>query len=196
MKKLRSILPIILIILFELALGIVLLIKPTEFTELVLRVFGIVLLALGAFYIIRFIVMKIKKEDASIIPVIIGVVALGIGIFCTFWPGVLMEAFTKTISVIYGFMLIISGIFKINLFIDSKRAGLADSTISLLSAIFSLVIGVGIIILAFINPIDVAKTYLIISGISLILSAAFDTVAVIFAVKTKKKIEQIANAEN
>ncbi len=188
MKRLKVLLPIIIVILFELAVGILLLVKPLEFTEWVLRIFGAVLLVVSIFYIVRFIIAKVKREEASIIPVIISVITLGVGIFCTFFPQALIAAVGTAIAVIYGLIMIISGIFKINMFIDSKRAGLGVSAISLISAIFSLVIGVLIIVITFINPFTLVNIYLILAGIGLIVEAVFDTVAVIVAEVEKKKL--------
>ncbi len=175
MKNLKSIIPIILVLLAELAIGITLLIFPTQFTQGILITFGIVLIVVALFLIIKFIILKKKQEEASIIPVIIAVVALAVGIFASCFSWFIMSTLAKFVMITYGIIMIISGILKLNFYVDAKREGYIFSTFVIISSIFTIVFGIVICVLAFLlSGVSVAKILAITAGIGLIVEAAFD----------------------
>ena len=185
---LKSILPVLIIILAEITVAIFLFIDPIGFTTWVVRILGIAMLCASLFYIVRFIILKIKKEDTSVVPLIISVIVLAAGIICTFFAPQLLNVLTKATALVFGIAMIISGIIKINMYIDTKREGFAVSVISLLSSIFSLLFGIVLIILSFAVPETVANAYLYVAAVGLLLEAAFDLVALVFALRLRKKI--------
>ena len=64
MTRLKADLPIILFLLFELAVGIMLLIDPESFTKILVIVFGAILAIIGIIYIIRYFTSVDKAGGA------------------------------------------------------------------------------------------------------------------------------------
>ena len=182
MKKLKIYAPLILLILFELVVGILLLINPEGFTQTVINVFGIVLLVIGAVYLIRFFTDKKKEGKYNIATIVLSVISLAVGILCAFFAPTVMGFFT-VIAVIYGVILIVSGIFKAKTFFDSRKAKLPVSFLSLVSAIVSIILGVLIVA----NPFTTTKVLWIFAGISLIVEAVLDAAALVIGIGSKKE---------
>ena len=192
MKALRNNLPVILFILFELAVGVLLLVNPDDFTKAVIICFGVVLIVIGAIYLIR--VLRDKSEGISGLTMTISLASLIIGAVCLIFPSFVIGLFAL-INIFYGAMLIISGIYKIKSYSDARKAGVKLPFVSLLSALLSVVLGVLIII----NPFDATKIPWIFIGVSLIFEAALDCVAVIlnFDTEDRKRLpEKTDNTEN
>jgi len=178
MKALKNNLPVILFILFELAVGILLLINPEAFTKTVLICFGIVLIVIGLIYLIR--VLKDKTEGTSAITLIISIASLAAGAVCALFPSFVMGLFA-VVAIIYGVILIVSGVYKAKNYNDAKKDGATVPVISLISAVISVVLGVVIII----NPFNTIHVLWIFAGISLIFEAVLDFIAVLLNSKTK-----------
>ncbi|MBO6232305.1 MAG: DUF308 domain-containing protein [Ruminiclostridium sp.] len=114
MKAFKFNIPIIILILCELAIGIFLLSAPEHFTEVLIIVFGIVALLIGIIYVIRF--FRARKQGAGDMPaLIIGIVSLFVGFGFTVFTHT-MVGFVAAIAVLYGIIMIITGVFKISEF--------------------------------------------------------------------------------
>lgn len=186
MKTLKSILPIIIVLLIELATGILLLWNAELFTEIILRVFGASLIIIALFYIIKFIVLKVKKEEAGVFPVILSVIALAVGIFAAFFPHVIMNAIVTFTLIVHAVVMIISGVIKINLYIDTKREGFKMSKFVLIGALVTLILGIVFGVLAFL-PNLAFNVFATIAGIVLIIDAVFDIVSLVMTFVERKK---------
>lgn len=180
MKALRNNFPVILFILFELAVGILLLIDPEAFTKTVLMCFGIVLIVIGAIYLYR--VLKDRNEGVSGITMAISLASFLVGALCFTFPSVVMGLFA-VVAIIYGVILIVSGIYKAKNYSDAKKAGTHVPAVSLISSILSVALGVVIIV----NPFKTVHVLWIFTGISLIFEAALDFVAVLLNFKSDDK---------
>lgn len=185
MDKFKSVFPVILILLLEIAFGIVLLIDPENVTKIVLVVFGAALIVIAAFFLIRFAVLKGKKEEASIFPVIFSVIALGVGIFAVIAAFTILGAIMQLLAMVFGIIMLVTSILKIYLFFDAKDDGYVFSRLSLTSYIFTALIGVLIVVLTFLmnkNPL------LIMTGIFFIVEGAFDLGALIKTFVNRRKL--------
>jgi len=180
MKALRNNIPVILFILFELAVGILLLINPEAFTKTVIICFGIVLVVIGIIYLIR--VLKDKSEGMSAITLILSIASLAVGAVCALFPSFVMSLFA-VVAIIYGVILIVSGIYKAKNYNDAKKEGTSVPILSLISAVISVALGVIIII----NPFKTVHLLWIFAGVSLIFEAALDFIAVVLNSKSKDK---------
>lgn len=172
-KAFKNIFPVILLILFELAVGILLMIKPDEFTSWVIKGFGAILLLYGLIYFIRFFIDK-KNGEQSVLTMIFAVVAIIIGavsLIFTEW----LKGLFAVMFVIYAIFLIIAGIFKIKIFIDARKARLPAPFISLLSAFLSIALGVFIIL----DPVEALRMSWILVGVAFIIEAVVDIIALI-----------------
>ena len=184
MKNLKNNIPVMLLILFEITVGILLLVNPEAFTAAVITCFGIVLLAIGIVYLIRFIREKKESDKASILTLVLAVISLAVGCVCAFLTNRVMGLFA-VVAVVYGVILIVSGIYKAKTYFDMKQENLPVSVITLVSAILSIVLGIVIVV----NPFTATNFLWFFAGISLIVEAVVDFVAVIMNVKPKKQAD-------
>ncbi|MBQ3693143.1 MAG: DUF308 domain-containing protein, partial [Clostridia bacterium] len=83
MKIFRENMHTIIMILFQAAIGILLLMNPDTFTRAVLTAFGVVMLIIGVTHIIKYF----KRKNESLFPalrLISGIISLIIGVIFTF----------------------------------------------------------------------------------------------------------------
>ena len=177
MDKLKQNLPMIVLIIIELAIGILLLINGEVFTKIVIILFGLILIALGIVYLIRSFTAS-EKGFMSWIAMPVSIVALVVGLLCTFFSGAIMGVLA-VVAVVYGVILIISAIFKLKSYVDVSRAGLKPSALTLISAALSFVFGAIIIL----NPFKAVNALWIFSGISLIIQAVVDIAMIVLKEK-------------
>ncbi len=180
MKFLKASFPILLLFLFEVAVGVFLFTKPESFTKTVIVLFGAVLLIAGIVYLVRYFVEK-KKGEENVLSLIVAVVSLCAGIFLAFFPGLIMGIIT-VMAVIYGVILIVSGIYKIQNYIQDKKVGLPVSKISLLSGILAILLGIVVILF----PEGIVVTGWRLTGIAMIVEAVADLVSAIMLFKIVK----------
>ena len=180
MEKLKNNLPMILLIVFELAVGILLLINGELFTKVVTILFGIALMAVGVVYAVR----SFSDRDNGVmswIALAISVVTFFMGLMFTFFSRSLVSVLAF-IAVVFGLIMVISAVFKVKAYFDIKRLGLAPSAFTLISAVVSFLIGALIII----NPFKSIEVLWVFTGICLIVQAALDIVMLIFKFRLEK----------
>ena len=180
MNSLKKNLPMILLIIFELAVGVLLLINAELFTRIIIIVFGVALMAVGVLYLIRSFTDK-DQGAMSWIALAVSVVAFVVGVLCTFFSGSIINVFA-ILAVIYGVILVLSAIFKIKTYFDVKKLGMVPSVFTLISAAVSLVFGVVIIL----NPFRTVKVLWIFTGICLIVQAAVDVFMLVMKIRQEK----------
>lgn len=177
MEKLKSNLPLIILIALELAVGILLLINAELFTRVILIIFGVALMAVGVILLIRSF-SDSDRSAMSWVALAVAVVSFVVGVLCTFFSGSLINVF-EVIAVIYGVILVVSAIFKVKAYIDVRRAGLKPSPVTLLIAIVAFILGAVIIL----NPFKTVEVLWVFTGIVLIVQAALDVVMLVFKLK-------------
>ena len=179
MKTLRHSLPSVLMILFEFAAGIVLFKNPEGFTRTVIRLFGIVVLVIGIVYLFRF--LRAKKDGLNLVfTLCISVVSLIVGVIFSFKPDMIIELITA-VALVYGIILVISGIYKISWYAQAKKEGFPLPKSSLISGLLAIVLGV--IIAVF--PKNAAMSVWQVAGIALIVAAVVDLLVLAQAVARK-----------
>lgn len=177
MKALKNNLPVILLTLFEFAVGVMLLVNPDAFTKAVLITFGAVLVVIGVIYLVR--VLRDQTEGHSAITLIFAIASLVAGLFFIIFPSI-VKSLMALVAIIYGAILIISGVYKAKSYSDAKKAGTAVPVVSLVSAVLSVIFGVVIII----NPFG--NILLKVAGFALIFEAILDLISVILNTGSKK----------
>lgn len=182
MKTLKNNVPVILLILFEITVGILLLVNPEAFTAAVITCFGIVLLVIGVVYLVRFIKDKKSDDDANVMTLILSIISLIVGCVCAFLTKWVIGLFA-VVAVIYGVILIVSGVYKAKTYFDTKKEKLPVSFMTIISAVLSVILGIVIVV----NPFTATNFLWIFAGISLIVEAVLDFVAVILNAKAKKE---------
>ncbi len=179
MKAFKNYLPVILFILFELAFGILLIFSKETVTKTVLICFGLVLAIVGVIYLIRFLREKKQPEKTSYLNLPLSIVSVAAAIFCIVYALVASEPNKASfISIIYGAIFIVLGVYKAKTYNDSKKEGAGVSAFSLISGVLSVVFGIVAIIMA-------SKLDLIYYGIAFIVFAVLDLFAV--AIPMSKK---------
>lgn len=190
MKNLRNNFPVILLTLFEFAVGVLLLINPEAFTKAVIIIFGAILVVIGGIYLAR--VLRDRSEGVSGITMTIALASLIVGILCIVFPSMIMSLFAF-VAIIYGVILIVSGVYKAKSYTDAKSAGTPLPAITLISAILSVALGIVIVI----NPFGtVMRTLFTFAGIALIIEAGLDLTSVILNTSDGKKKGDIVDPES
>ena len=175
MERAKPFLPMIIIIILEVVLGIFLAINPLGFTEVLIKLIGIILLV-GAVVGVVHLISNLKNHQ-PIVGSIIGVaLALVFGLICLLGTGWII-GLISLFAWLYGLILIVMGIVKFASFAQVRSAGLNDKTsyLVLISGIIMLIFGV---ILLF-HPFGTIEVLLRIGGIVLIVEAVFDLVTMI-----------------
>lgn len=208
MERFKKMLPAILMILFEIALGVMLLINPEKFTIIAFIAFGSVLILCALAMFVRYLkerkaadeyakakskVEKTGKEKneekgdevkVSVIPLISAVSTFVFGAVFVFGATVLYDV-TALLLIFYGAIMVIKGIFKIADYVSLKKEGAGVSALRLAVGIFSVVLGIVVMV----NPFGTRDVIFVISAISLLAEAALDIVALVLSVRLAKAIE-------
>lgn len=178
----------ILLSLFEIALGILLLIDPIGFTTGIIIIAGVLLLLFGVVEVIKYFRTDAVKA-ASEQYLTKGLCALGAGVFCvvkTEWFTVAFPAMTF----LYGIVVLVTGLSKLQLTVDMLRVKSKKWFLALISAAISIVCAVLILM----NPFSSTEVLWMIAGITLIVEALLDVVTWFLGGREQKK--KAAPAEN
>ncbi len=183
MKAFKNILPVILFILFELAFGILLIFNQEAVTKALLVCFGTVLAIIGAIYLIRFFKERGAPEKTSYLNLPISIISFAAAIFFLVY-GIVSNKPNEDnfISIIYGAIFIVLGLYKAKTYNDSRKEGAGVSAFSLISGILSVAFGIVAMILS-------SKMNLLFYGIAFIVFAVLDTVAVALPMSKKQNEE-------
>ena len=213
MEKIKKLLPAILMILFELAVGIMLLINPERFTIFVFIIFGSVLIICALVMLIRYLKdrkaaekaaldarAKRKKKDkddgedkddvksepanVSILPLIAAVLTFIIGAVFAFGSAALYNL-TLLLVIFYGAIMIVKGIFKIADYISLRKEKAGVSVLRLVVGILSIVIGVIMMIFSS----GAREAMFIIAAVSLLVEAVMDVVTLVLGYQISKQME-------
>lgn len=185
MSRWKILLPAILLIIFEIAVGVLLLVNPIEFTKWVIFALGVILLIIAIAFLVSFI--RARKAGESGLGTEIGaIVCFIIGAFCVIFSLtnaflVLMDAF----YVLYGIILFVFGLNKIISFAVTRRKDAVISWFNIFSGIIALVLSVLIVF----YPQTAAIAVWIIIGIGLLVEAVFDIIAVIHTAILMKNVK-------
>lgn len=183
MEKFKRLLPTILMILFEVVIGILLLIDGERFTGVIFVIFGVLMLVLGLISLIRTLLAARGGNVISSFALIMSIILITIGAFFTAASGSVLGV-VGFIATIYGLILVISGVFKLADYLTLRAAGVG-SGFAIFSVIISIVLG---ILIAF-NPFGTAQIFWTVLGIMLIASAVLDIISLIIFGNAMKKAD-------
>ena len=178
MKNLKSMIPTILFILFELAFGILLISSPEQLTKTVLICFGIVLLIIGFIYFIRFFKERKKAEDAKVnyLTMPFAIISVAVALFCVLYA-LLSDKPQNFAVIIYGVIFIVIGAYKLKGYDDDKKEGTSTSVLTLISGVLSVLLGIAVIVLYMMKSME-SDHLLLLAGIAIIVEAALDVAAI------------------
>lgn len=173
----------IVMCLFEIIVGVLLLISPVGFTTGIITGVGIILLLMGLGCIVKY--FKLTPWDAAESQLLLkGLLGLLTGGFCVFksqWFVVTFPLFTM----VYGVVILITGLGKVQWTVDAFRLKKKKWFLPAISAVFSIICS--IVILS--NPFTSTAVLWMFTGISLVVEAVFDVITLLLGNVTfgKKK---------
>ena len=148
--------------------GLALLIWPNTTTALILSVFGGLLIAVGAFHIIRYFVADHRSTMYNF-DLGIGIALAFLGLLVFLLKGFLLSL----VPVLIGVFLLISGFVKLQTALDFKRLAVNRWYFELAAACVSLVLGILIIL----NPFSTALVLTRIIGASILIEGIQDVLS-------------------
>lgn len=191
MKSFKVNIPIILLIVMEIAIGVLLLVNPEAFTRAVIIIFGIGLFAVGVIYLLQYFLEKKGDIKNNILPLIVGIVSLIVGIVCAVSSGAIVKLILA-VAIVYGVILLISGVYKLYNFFKSKKNDVPVSKVSIISGLIAMILGVVIVI----YPKDAAFSVWQLTGIVLIIEAAVDVLSIVQVLRSKKVVSVAEDDED
>lgn len=157
--------------------GLILFLFPTQISEVISTVVGLFFLLMGIIVIASYLTKRVEMVFGSN-RLVIGVAFIALGIF-------VMKRADFVVSIIpfiLGLIVLISGVNKLQSFIDLKRLNSDGGIVTLVFAILNIAFGVVLII----NPFDAALVLLKVTGVALIFSGITDLVATFILQKQAK----------
>ncbi|MDO4308988.1 MAG: DUF308 domain-containing protein [Eubacteriales bacterium] len=167
----------IILCFFEALVGILLLINPIGFTSGIITAGGVLLLLVGIASIIKYFRAETSEAAASQ-SLTKGLTALLAGAFCVLRYQWFLVTF-PALTILYGVVILVTGLGKIQAAIDMLRQKNNRWFLAAISAVVSLACAVVILN----NPFSSTVILWTFTGISLIVEAIFDVVAIIVSGK-------------
>lgn len=164
----------ILLCLFEVIVGILLLIEPVSFTTGIIVAAGVVLAIAGIVSIIRY--FRTEPQEAALSRSLAnGLICVVAGVFCALKSHWFVATF-PVLTIVYGVAILLAGLQKVQLTIDLLRFKRRKWFLAAISAVLSIVCS--IVILS--SPFASTAALWMFTGISLIVEAVVDLVSMIF----------------
>ena len=167
----------IIFCLFEIVIGILLLISPVGFTTGIICALGIALMAAGIMSIVQYIKANPKEAEKGQY-LTKGLLALLVGCFCAIKSHWFIVTF-PALSILYGVGVLVAGLAKVQFAFDMIRQRNKKWFLGFISAAVSIICAVVILK----NPFTSAEILWMFTSISLIVEAVFDAVALIMSRK-------------
>jgi len=163
--------------IFEILVGILLLIDPVGFTSGIIVAFGIVLAVIGAISLFRYF-----REDAETASqesgLAKGIIFVIFGLFCAFKSEWFIVTF-PLLTVLYGILTLVSGVSKVQWAVDMLRAKQKYWFVEVIGAVLTIICA----ILILTNPFTSTVFLWTFIGVSMIVEAVVDVIAFILGRK-------------
>ncbi|MCD8391575.1 MAG: DUF308 domain-containing protein, partial [Firmicutes bacterium] len=164
----------LLMCISEIVIGVLLLINPVGFTEVIIRILGVIAVIAGIADIIRYFRVDIdtalQKGNLAV-----GIILCLAGVFCVFCSGWFISTF-PIFTIFYGLLMLISGIYKIQWTVDMVRLKNKYWFIALIGALFTLVFAVIVLM----NPFTTTVVLWRFTAITIIAEAIADILVMAF----------------
>lgn len=163
----------IILCLFEILVGILLLINPAKFTVAIVMIFGAVLIVVGVICVVNYFRTDAVRAAVSQ-SLVKGLSALAAGIFCLVKADRILSTF-PVLAILYGIAVLFAGLFKVQWTADMLRMKMGKWGVPAVSAVLSIVCSIVILN----NPFGATVALWIFTGVSLIVEATIDIVALV-----------------
>lgn len=184
MKIIKENIDILFLCLFEMLIGILLLIDAVGFTAGIIIAAGVACILAGIALIIKYFKTDANAAAAGQL-LATGLAALLVGAFGAFNSAWFLEVF-PVFTVVYGVALLLTGLFKVQNAVDMLRQKQEKWFLSAISAVLAIVCAVVIMN----DPFASTETLWLFIGIVLIFESVFDIVTFILHVRERKKDEE------
>lgn len=184
MKNVKESLSTIILSIFELIVGILLLISPVGFTTGIITTAGIVMMVVGVITLIQYFRTKASEAAAGQL-MFKALVCLLIGAFCIFRSDRIIATF-PLLTMLYGVVILLTGISKVQWTVDMLRLKKKRWWLAAIGAVVSILFAVVI----FMNPFSSTAVLWMFTGISLIVEAVMD-IAILIASTIVNKGEAV-----
>lgn len=181
MSRLNFAMGKLILLLFEAAVGIVLLINPIGFATVFITVVGVLLAAVGLVFILQYFRSEPLEAQRGQ-GLLKGCCALLVGLFCALNTQWFIDAF-PFLTVIHGIVILFTGIIRVQWTVDMLRLKLKRWYIAAGGAVVSIALAVVI----FANPFGVTEAIWTFIGISFLVDAAADLAVLIFSGRLEKE---------
>lgn len=159
--------------LFELIVGILLLINPIGFTSGIITITGLVLMAFGIIEIVKY--FKESLVEAAIGQTLVkGLVFILAGGFCTFKTEWFVRTF-PVLTIIYGIVILLTGISKVQLTVDMLRRKNKKWFWAAINAVISIICAIVILN----SPFTSTAVLWSFTGITMIFEGVLDVITMI-----------------
>lgn len=173
----------IILFLFELLVGILLLINPAGFTIGIITIAGIVLTLLGIINIIKY--FRTDAGEAVLGQTLFkGLICLLAGLFCIIKSEWFVITF-PVLTILYGVVTLVAGLGKLQMTVDMLRLKKSKWYFALISALLSIIFAVVILK----NPFATTAVLWMFTGIALIVEAAIDMAVLIIGIKSDNEAD-------
>lgn len=180
MKKSKISMNGIVLCLFEIVVGILLLINPVSFTTGIITAAGVVLMVGGIINVIKY--FKYDAVEAAMGQYLAkGLAMLLAGAFCAFKSHWFIVTF-PVLTALYGVVVLTTGLGKIQLTVDMLRRHSNKWFLALISAAISVTCGCVVLN----NPFTSTAVLWMFTGITLIVEAVIDLITLIVSSKEQK----------
>ena len=190
MKAIKQFLGGIILCLCEVAIGILLLVNPVGFTAGIITACGIVLILWGIGSIIGYF-RKDAEEATTSQGMLKGLMLLLVGGFCALKNEWIIATF-PLMTLVYGVVILISGLGKIQWTVDMLRAKDKKWFFAAISAAVSVICAVVILR----SPFASTAALWIFTGVSLICEAILDMVTFLLSGRKNKENEEVIETED
>jgi len=173
MQTFKRLLPTILMLIFEVVVGILLIANGEGFTKVIFIIFGGLTLLGGIVTLIVSLLSGRNGRSIPMLPLIVSLLMIAVGgFFLAASDSVL--AVVSAMTLVLGLIMASNGIFKFFEYFYIKKVA-PVSPLALISAIVSIIVG---FVIAF-NPFKATEAMWIILGAIVIVSAVFDIISLI-----------------
>lgn len=169
----------------ELVIGILLLINPVSFTSGIIVLLGVSMLATGILFGYKYFRMDAEEAKKGNM-LTFAILLVMVGAFCILRSDWFIATF-PILTVLYGVMMLISGVSKIQTMVDMLRLQNNKWFWAGINAAVSIVCAV----IIFWSPFTSTALLWIFAGVSLIVEAVLDIVTIFLAYIGKKVVEEI-----
>jgi len=186
MKALKESAGGVILCLFELVVGVLLMINPVGFTSAIIMAAGIVLVISGLAGVIKYFRTEARQAAAGQ-SMARGLASMLTGGFCALKSHWFIATF-PVLTMLYGVIILFNGLYKVQQAVDMLRLKQKNWIWEAVNAAVSIICG-GIVLKA---PFASAAALWVFTGITLIAEAAFD-IATMIAGRKDKAAERRAN---